>query len=131
MLDCTALTATTSVLSSIRSASSLSGTTVTSTPRSACARNGNSSDVNSGSGASTLALSGIASATCAISPDTFAPTAICSGRARTSVANSARARSVTDVQCSQLTRPWRQSSCACVSAWKAGSGGSPKLAVFR
>ena len=90
-----------------------SGTTVTSTPRSAWARNGNSSEVNSGSGASTCAPSGIADATWAISPDTFAPTAMRSGSACTSVANSARARSVTAVQCSQLTRPWRQSSCAC------------------
>ena len=40
-------------------------------------------------------------------------------------------RDVTAVQCSQLTRPARQSSCAACSASQTGSGGSPKLAVFR
>src|SRR4051812_15279013 len=129
--DWTALTATTSMLASTASASSSSATSLTVTPRSACARNGNSSDVNSGSAASTLAPSGTAAATCPISPETVAPTAMCSGRTRTSVANSARARSVTAVQCSQLTRPARQSAWAALSASNAGSGGSPKLAVFR
>src|SRR4051812_20957485 len=129
--DWTALTATTSMLASTASASSSSATSLTVTPRSACARNGNSSDVNSGSAASTLAPSGTAAATCPISPETVAPTAMCSGRTRTSVANSARARSVTAVQCSQLTRPARQSACAALSASNAGSGGRPKLAVFR
>ena len=124
-------TATTSVVASIASASRSSGTTSTVTPRPACARNGNSSDTNSGSGASTRAPSGIAAATCAIRPETVAPTATRSASAPTSVANSARARPVTAVQCSQLTRPARQSACAVCTASHTGSGGSPKLAVFR
>ena len=129
--DWTALTATTSVRASIASASRASGTTSTVTPRSAWARNGNSSETNSGSGASTRAPSGSAAATWAISPETVAPTATRSTSACTSRANSARARPVTAVQCSQLTRPARQSSCAVCSASQTGSGGSPKLAVLR
>src|ERR1044072_1813225 len=68
--DCTALTATTSTDASMASASRSSGTTSTVTPRSAWARNGNSSETNSGSGASPRAPSGIANATWGVSPHT-------------------------------------------------------------
>ena len=129
--DCTAETATTSVEASIACASRSSGTTSTTTPRSACARNGKSSETNSGSGASTREPSGIAAAICPIRPETVEPTATCSTSAETSRANWVRARPVTAVQCSQLTRPARQSPCAACTASQTGSGGSPKLAVLR
>ena len=47
-------------------------------------------------------------------------------RRRTSVANCARARPVTAVQCSQLTRPARQSSCAVWQRVPHGIGREPE-----
>jgi hypothetical protein len=100
------------------------GTTSTSMPR-CCARNGHSSEVNSGSVETTRAPSGSEAATSPIMLDVLAPIAIHSVGTPTSLANEARAASVKSPHCSQLVRPPRQSSSTACSASHAGAGGSP------
>ena len=71
--DWTRLAATTSVRSSISSARRSSGTTRVSTPRSACAMNGNMSEAKSPSGTRTRAPSGTVAATSPMSAETAGP----------------------------------------------------------
>jgi hypothetical protein len=91
--DCTALTATTSVRSSIDSATRATGTHSTSMPR-PCAMNGHRSEVNSGSADTTRAPSGTDAAISPTMVEVLAPTATQSTGTPTMRANEPRALSV-------------------------------------
>ena len=121
---CTALKATTSVRSSIASASRAGGTVVTSSP--GWTRNGKRVDVNSISGITTRLPAGSEAATRPTRPETVAPIATRPGSVFDELARTAaRAPSVASLQPSQLVRPPRHSSSACCSASQPACGGRP------
>ena len=128
--DWTALNATTSMVSSIASAYLATGAVTTCTPRSACTAHGKTFEVNSTSGTSTRAPSGIAAATSEIAAETVLPVKTSSAATPTSRPNAARARPVDSSHGSQLVSPTCQSASACCIASQAGLGGSPYDAVF-
>ncbi len=123
--DCAAEKLTSAVDSSIASARSASGAVRTRMPRSWCTANGNTPDVNSISGTSTVAPSGRAAATGARSCDTVAPVATWSALSPTRCPNSSRERSTVAAHGCHGPAPTRHSSNDCCIASQAGRGGGP------
>ena len=128
--DCTVLTATRSY-SGARSPISPSPTSVTVTPRPACAANGQLTLVNSPAATSTRVPSGTLAATSPTSAETAEPSTTRSASTPTREANAARASRTGSSNSGARPAPVRQRSTAAATASAVAVVGIPMLAVLR